>query len=132
MSILVENILLGKKELVKNLQTVVFKDLMNPQKYSAFFDNTFLKTRNDESIPEHFQFVATISKYEEFSYVQGKINSVKEDESFPELNFEWKLTRLSDTDETEISYKIYIADETNRKIPIKAIVTYGGSTASLL
>lgn len=132
MSILVKNVLLEKKELVKNPQSVVFKDLMNPRKYSAFFDNTFLKTSNDDSIPEHFQFVATISRYEEFSYIQGKINSVKEDESFQELDFEWKLTRLQDTNETEIYYKIYIADETKRKIPIKTVVTYGGSTASLI
>lgn len=132
MSILVENVLLEKRELVKNPQSVVFKDLMNPRKYSAFFDNTFLKTSNDESIPEHFQFVSTISRHEEFSYIHGKINSVKEDESFQELDFEWKLTKLSNTNETEVSYKIYITDETKRKIPIRCVVAYGGSTASLI
>ena len=95
---------------------------MNPQKYSALFDNTFLSITGNESIPEHFQFVATVSDYKESSYIHGKINTVKEDESFHELDFEWTLKQI-DVSQTKISYRIYTEDNLETVSPIINLIS---------
>ena len=103
--------LLEKTELVEGSQSSIFMDLMNPRKYSAFFDNTFLRTSDDMPVPEHFQFVATVSESNKHSYIHGTINSARKDESFQELDFEWNLRASSDGNKTKISYRIYNANE---------------------
>ena len=108
--------LLEKTELVDSSSHIVFNDMTNSQKYSSFFDNTFLKTNDDQEIPEYFDFVATISDSEKFSRIHGKINSTK-DSSFPELDFEWNIAELSHLNKTRISYTIYDTNVSGKKTP---------------
>ncbi len=102
---------LDKFEVVASTAEQVFQDLMNPFKYSAFFDNTFLSVPGNEVIPEHYEFVATVKEHNKNDFILGTIDTVLPDESFKQLNFEWRFEELGNN-RTQVSYRIYDDDKT--------------------
>ncbi|QMU54957.1 MAG: hypothetical protein GKS07_08745 [Nitrosopumilus sp.] len=97
-----------KKSRVYVSSKKLYADLISPKKYSKFFANTFLSTRKAQKIPPRFEFVARITKHITNSHIHGIIESIKNDDDFKPLLFDFDMQEITDDfNMTELTYRIY-------------------------
>lgn len=100
--------LMKKKSCVHVSSKNLYADLTSPKKYSEFFNNTFLSTRKSQKVPSRFEFVARITKRIANSHIHGVIESVKKDDDFKTLLFDFDMQETkNDADMTDLTYRIY-------------------------